>query len=90
MQPERKTTDVDVSAPFVQSKAVRFPARQARDLSEYKEGGTYNALGQAQVGRHSPHFNPWSMCYWKTVPFVQVAMMQLRTAKISLIEGHKC
>lgn len=33
----------------VQNKAVRFPARQQRDLSEYKEGGTYNAYGQAQV-----------------------------------------
>ena len=34
---------------IVQNKAVRFPARQQRDLSEYKEGGTYNAYGQAQV-----------------------------------------
>jgi hypothetical protein len=34
---------------MVQNKAVRFPARQQRDLSEYKEGGTYNAYGQAQV-----------------------------------------
>ncbi len=33
----------------MQNKAVRFPTRNARDLSEYKEGGTMNALGQPQV-----------------------------------------
>lgn len=46
----------------MQNKAVRFPTRNARDLSEYKEGGTMNALGQPQVlHEHSLSQALWPM-----------------------------